>query len=482
MSEFFRLNETIVVFAHGLVFFSLGFAVWLHRRRATRLTLTSSLIWLAGFAFLEALAIWGYHFIPLQNKYMSEGVIDGLIALRTLMQVLAYLFLLQFGLRLVNVTARRWTVLTAASVTLAVGLVAVSTVAAGPYGWGIEDWADSVVASCRYALLLPGALLAAWGLWQHRGELGTAGMVRIQPYAAAAAGVLVFYAVVGGLVVDSATWAPPGMGNHDGWMDIVGVPMAAIRGVAGLALCVFAVKLLEIFEVEDKQRLDAVDRRRAVAEERARFGRDLHDGTIQTLYAAGLHLEALSLRLEDAEARREVSQIVGSLNGATDDIREYIQCLRQGPSTAAEVVDALHVLTVQFANETRVPTRFRAEGVASAGPLPDEVLPHLTQILREALANAARHAGPCRVEVTLSFSPDELDLIVTDDGVGLNGGHRPDGHGLRNMKERARRLGGRLEAGTRSGRGTRVALALPLDAEMPETDEPTPRTLLQEAL
>ena len=66
--EFFVQNETIILFAQGLVFFSLGFAVWLQRRRATRLTLTSSLIWLAAFAFVEALAVWGYVFVPIQEE------------------------------------------------------------------------------------------------------------------------------------------------------------------------------------------------------------------------------------------------------------------------------------------------------------------------------------------------------------------------------------------------------------------------------
>ena len=70
--EFFVQNETIILFAQGLVFFSLGFAVWLQRRRATRLTLSSSLIWLAAFAFVEALAVWGYVFVPIQESYMRH--------------------------------------------------------------------------------------------------------------------------------------------------------------------------------------------------------------------------------------------------------------------------------------------------------------------------------------------------------------------------------------------------------------------------
>ena len=56
--------------------------MWLQRRRATRLTLTSSLIWLAAFAFVEALAVWGYVFVPIQESYMGTGLIDGLLVLR----------------------------------------------------------------------------------------------------------------------------------------------------------------------------------------------------------------------------------------------------------------------------------------------------------------------------------------------------------------------------------------------------------------
>ncbi len=62
--------------------------------------------------------------------------------------------------------------------------------------------------------------------------------------------------------------------------------------------------------------------------------------------------------------------------------------------------------------------RFTVEGVGTAGPLPDEAGQHLEQILREALTNTARHAGACRVMVSLVFAPDELDLIVSDDGCG----------------------------------------------------------------
>ena len=81
MREFFVQNETIILFAQGLVFFSLGFAVWLQRRRATRLTLTSSLIWLAAFAFVEGFAEIRVAGVPLPWVILGVGVYPGRLLL-----------------------------------------------------------------------------------------------------------------------------------------------------------------------------------------------------------------------------------------------------------------------------------------------------------------------------------------------------------------------------------------------------------------
>jgi len=473
LRDFFVQNEIIILFAHGLVFFSLGFAIWLQRRRATRLRLTSSLIWLAAFAFVEGLAVWGYAFVPIQERYMGPGLIDGLVVLRALVQTVAFLFLLQFGLRLVDMSPNLRRGLTAGSIAVWAGLLLGGALLAGELGWTAKEWAGSVEAACRYAILLPGGLLSAVGLWRQRDVLSAAGMTGIRPYAAAAAGVLGAYAVIAGLVVRAqAPWAPGGIGNDEAWFDATALPLAVVLGLLGLALCVLSVKLLEIFEVEDKQRLEALDRARAVAEERARFGRDLHDGTIQSLYAAGLHLEAVALQSEEPEVRAEVRKVVGSLDEAIEGLRGYIRALRQPPATAPGITASVAELTRRFSEETGLRTQLRADGMAAAGPLPDEAGQHLEQILREALANAARHAGPCTVEVALCFRADELGLVIVDDGCGLGADESVSGQGLRNMRERARRLGGRLTVEPVLGGGTRVALAVPLDAESPAEPEP----------
>ena len=159
MRDFFVQNETIILFAQGLVFFSLGFAVWLQRRRATRLTLSSSLIWLASFAFVEALAVWGYAFVPIQEGYLSEGVVEGLVVLRGIVQVAAFLFLVQFGLRLLGLSPLLRRSLTSLSIVVAGAIVAGCALAADPAGWSASEWEAAVVSLSRYTLLFPGAIL-----------------------------------------------------------------------------------------------------------------------------------------------------------------------------------------------------------------------------------------------------------------------------------------------------------------------------------
>ncbi len=411
MREFFIKNETLILFAHGLVFFSLGFAVWLQRRRATRLVLSSSLIWLAAFAFVESLAVWGHVFVPIQERYVdSDGVVDGLLVLRALLQVTAFVFLVQFGLRLLP-----WTARVRPASRSCPGVVWAAVLARRRADRRLARLERRGVGGLgrRGRPLLAAAAgrgpLGGRPVGQ-RSELAAAGMRGIKPFAATAAGVLAIYAVAAGLIVDTAPWTPGRIANEEGWFSLTGLPLEVVRGMAGLALCVSAVKLLEIFDVEAKQRLETIDRARAVAEERARFRRDLHDGTIQSIYAAGLHLEAIAIRSDDPAVRGEVREVVGELNEATDGIRDYIRALDQAPATAEGIAASLEELTRHFAEETGREVRFAAEGIGQAGPLPDEAGQHLQQILREALANTARHAGPCRAEVLLRFGVDELDL------------------------------------------------------------------------
>ena len=467
MRHFFTVNATVITFAQGVVFFALGFSVWLQRRRATRLTLSSSLIWLATFAFVESIATWGKAFIPIQARSgLDPSFVQVLVGIRCVLQIIAFVFLLEFGLRLAPLATSVRRALTTTVVLIALALVTVNTILATARGWSLYEWEGSIVAGGRYGLLLPGALLSAVGVWRQGSELVAVGMRGIKGYADAAGWMLVVFGVISGLIVDPGPWSPPGIATDDGWFSATGVPIGALRALTGLALATFAIKLLDIFELEQSQRIAALERARLIAEERARFGQDLHDGTIQSIYASGLQLESVALRAGDPAVRADVRRVVGDLNETIVGIRDYIDALHTSPAHPQAVARALEALARKFSAETGMVIRFDAVGMDASGLLPDDIGHQTEQILREALSNAARHGKSRAVDVQLTFAPDEFDLVVDDDGVGLpppaDGGL---GHGLANMRDRARRLGGRVAVSTRSAGGTRVSLAVPLDSE-----------------
>jgi signal transduction histidine kinase len=163
-----------------------------------------------------------------------------------------------------------------------------------------------------------------------------------------------------------------------------------------------------------------------------------------------------------------VRGVVADLNHVTDDIRSYITDLSQTPDTPDGIVTRLREIAGEFGLETDLTVRVHVRGMSSSGPVPQGAGKHLEQILREALSNAARHAGTCVADVRLAFAQDELELEISDNGCGI--GPPADDHsgfGLRNMHERARRLGGRLSVDQMSP-GTRIIVSIPLDSDIPD--------------
>src|SRR5690606_34195115 len=121
--------------------------------------------------------------------------------LRGIVQVAAFVFLVQFGLRLAGLPPMWLRGLTALSIGVAAGILGGALLAADSAGWSAAEWEAAVVSLARYGLLLPGAGLSAVGLWRQRAALGDAGMPGIKPYAAAAAAVLALYGLFAGLIV-----------------------------------------------------------------------------------------------------------------------------------------------------------------------------------------------------------------------------------------------------------------------------------------
>ena len=206
--------------------------------------------------------------------------------------------------------------------------------------------------------------------------------------------------------------------------------------------------------------------RLAVYEDRDRIARDLHDLVIQRLFATGMMLQGTT-RIDDVPdaVTDRVSRAVDELDETIKEIRQTIFALHEpvdGPTSSARgrVLREISQSAALLGFEPAV--RF-------AGPvdsmLTTEAADHLIAALREALANAAKHADARRVEVVVQIDRGDVVLVVTDDGVGIDTEGPGRRSGVANISARAQDLGGscRLERVSDTG-GTRLTWCVPLDA------------------
>jgi signal transduction histidine kinase len=274
---------------------------------------------------------------------------------------------------------------------------------------------------------------------------------------------------------DSSGFPP----NHPPMTSFLGVPvMARGESVGNLYLTdkrdggEFSeadLSLIETFALHagiaiDNARLHAQAGRLAVADERDRIGRDLHDGIIQSLYAVSLSLEDVPELMTEApaEAQRRVDQSIESLHLAIRDIRNFIYGLRPEAVDGGEVVAGIAALAQEVREGGLIDVVATLDPDADPGLSPDEGV-ELLSLVREALSNAARHAKAHRIDVLLGTSGEGSVLEIADDGVGFDPTRaaRQGHHGLPNMRVRADAIGARLDIASSPGAGTRVHLDLP---------------------
>ncbi|MEX0658854.1 MAG: GAF domain-containing sensor histidine kinase [Egibacteraceae bacterium] len=211
----------------------------------------------------------------------------------------------------------------------------------------------------------------------------------------------------------------------------------------------------------------------AVQDERDRISRELHDGVIQTLFSIGMGLEsARNLTATDPQRVDErLDHTVDALDGVIRELRNYIFRLRPQQAARMGLVRGL----TELAREHEVNALVRPDLDLSPdvdAHVPEDLLPDVLQVVREALSNCARHAGAVRVTVRAMVDEGELTVAVTDDGAGFTPGTAQVGRGLDNIRERAAALDARLELRSAPGAGTTVGLHVPLDRASPEPRTP----------
>lgn len=196
-------------------------------------------------------------------------------------------------------------------------------------------------------------------------------------------------------------------------------------------------------------------------EERARIAHDLHDGTIQSLYALGLELDMNASRpgMPD-EVSSTLRTGIDRINDLIADIRGYITMLEaESPLAQPELArDLAFVIRQIVPPGVDTVVNITAAALQELGARESE---DLLYIAREALSNAVRHGAPTKVAIDLRQTADETALTIQDNGIGFDTANVRTGLGTVTMRTRTDRLGGNLSVLGIPGMGTTVRVSLP---------------------
>ncbi|HXV95342.1 MAG TPA: histidine kinase, partial [Gaiellaceae bacterium] len=245
--------------------------------------------------------------------------------------------------------------------------------------------------------------------------------------------------------------------------------------VGGPWLAGRAIRYRRLSERRLEDRAVAADRERekmaraAVAEERARIARELHDVVAHAISVIVLQARGgrRSLASEPDEAREAFDSIETTGEQALTEMRRLLGMLRRGDEELALApqpsLQSLAALASQV-SEAGLPVEVTIEG--DQRELPPGVDLSAFRIVQEALTNALKHAGPATAHVFVRYGEDELELEILDTGPGAEAGDGV-GHGLVGMRERAALYGGEVVTGRHTAGGFAVRVRLPLYSAQP---------------
>lgn len=200
----------------------------------------------------------------------------------------------------------------------------------------------------------------------------------------------------------------------------------------------------------------------AAQEERARIAREIHDGVAQSIFILGLQLETSAEVAEqnpkDLPAR--LKQLIALSRETLLEIRHYIFDLKPYLAGQKSVAEMLTNQVAEFSAVTGLEANVDTEG--EERPLSVAGATALYRVTQESLANVLKHASASRVSLTLSYQQECIRLEVEDDGRGFDPEKVSRGYGLENMDRRTRELNGSVTIDSTPGRGTTIAMSLPI--------------------
>jgi signal transduction histidine kinase len=177
----------------------------------------------------------------------------------------------------------------------------------------------------------------------------------------------------------------------------------------------------------------------ALADDRERIARDLHDAVIQDLFAVGLSLQATTAQLQDGAIRRRMDDAVERIDTAIASLRTFIFDIRSLGTLNTTLARTMEDMLGRIAGGRATWEVHLAEDV---GKIDSHILDNALLVVREAVSNAIRHGAATALSITIERTEEGAQLVVIDNGSGFDPDRVPRGMGITNMEARAKDAGG----------------------------------------
>jgi len=510
ISAYLVENMIAIFFFYGLAFFAMGLALWLASQRKSDFKFVRAIQPLALFGLIHGAHEWYEMFqkIAQLDPAYTPRVFEEIIRLGTL--AVSFYMLGLFGVFLLSSEGRAWRWAGLGSVgylglwLAGIGLAHYTFQPGFP---GAFQLADVVT---RYTMGIPAALLAAIALMAQQRAFRLRQLDQFGRDLVWCASAIVLYGAIGQLFVQETVLFPSNYINGRLFLDWFGVPVQLFRAAMATLLAIFMMRALRVFEIEGQRRLQAANEARLAAQEsalamerrvgqelerlneklqqrektlaellrqvvnaqeaeRQRIARELHDATGQSLTAValGLHGVGQVIAQNGAAAEQHLRELERYATNALAELRHIIADLRPSQLDDLGLAAALQWYLREFEGHYALKTQFTILGEPRR--LTPEYETVLFRIAQEGLNNIAKHAQASRADLRLRYWPQQICLVLDDNGRGFSDEQLQDdrvGWGLRGMQERAALLGGRCDIRSVPGHGTRVRVCVPLSEEV----------------
>jgi signal transduction histidine kinase len=239
-----------------------------------------------------------------------------------------------------------------------------------------------------------------------------------------------------------------------------------------IGVCLFVVLALtfwQIGKVRSRRKLAILERSRSIEQERNRIARDIHDDLGANLTQVTLLSKMVSDPLtSEEELRTKSQQIAKTTKSMVQSLETIVWAVRPENDSLRSLVEYLHRRTDELFENLNIRHRFNVQGNLPVITLYAELRHNIYLAYREVLTNALKHSGATLISIEIAIIDYGCHIVVADNGMGIQTDLvRSCGSGLKNIRLRMGRTGGRCEWQTETGQGTIVKLYFPLPLSSP---------------